>query len=99
MSIDVGFTLQLSFLFSSALPCGINQKYTPKMPKCIASCSDPNPSGPECSGAIVADDSDEGCECEKGFLMSNDKCVPKEDCGCVDPVGNYVEASFHVLLT
>ena len=69
------------------------------MPKCIASCSDPNPSGPECSGAIVADDSDEGCECEKDFLMSSDKCVPKEDCGCVDPVGNYVEASFHVLLT
>ncbi|KAF3836691.1 hypothetical protein F7725_004155 [Dissostichus mawsoni] len=31
----------------------------------------------------------EGCECNPGYILSNDKCVSLKDCGCVDPSGNY----------
>lgn len=31
----------------------------------------------------------EGCKCDPGFILSNDKCVPLKECGCVDTSGSY----------
>ena len=40
----------------------------------------------------------EGCECEAGMVLSGDKCVPKNKCGCVKNMIYFavrVELSFH----
>ncbi|KAK6478052.1 zonadhesin-like [Huso huso] len=31
----------------------------------------------------------EGCECDPGFLLSDGRCVPLSNCGCVDKEGSY----------
>ncbi|XP_033105774.1 uncharacterized protein LOC117108037 [Anneissia japonica] len=31
----------------------------------------------------------EGCECNEGYMLSNGRCVPTEECGCMDPDGIY----------
>ncbi|KAM4564936.1 zonadhesin, like [Fundulus diaphanus] len=54
---------------------------------CVSSCPETclgvvGPSG--CEDVCV-----EGCECNPGFILSDDKCVVLKDCGCVDTSGNY----------
>ncbi|XP_076013062.1 zonadhesin, like [Genypterus blacodes] len=39
---------------------------------------------PGCADVCV-----EGCECDSGFILSDNKCVPLKDCGCVDTSGHY----------
>lgn len=54
---------------------------------CVSSCPETclGVSGPPgCSEVCV-----EGCECNLGFILSDDKCVPVKDCGCVNSSGDY----------
>lgn len=40
----------------------------------------------------------EGCQCKKGFVLSDDKCIPKEQCGCRGPGGEYYPVSWLYLI-
>ncbi|XP_053199886.1 zonadhesin, like [Scomber japonicus] len=65
------------------LACPPNSSYS----LCVTSCPETclgvvGPSG--CEDVCV-----EGCECNPGFILSNDKCVSLKDCGCVDTSGDY----------
>ncbi|KAM9309078.1 IgGFc-binding protein [Pholidichthys leucotaenia] len=56
--------------------CPKNSHYEICGNACPATCSDPNaPSN--CKRPCV-----ETCTCDKGFLLSGDKCVPAAKCGC-----------------
>ncbi|KAG8136358.1 hypothetical protein E2320_009309 [Naja naja] len=59
------------------IPCGDHSHYNVCATSCPATCS--NPLAPwNCTKPCV-----EGCECDKGFVLSGAQCVPREDCGCV----------------
>ncbi|KAK6323422.1 hypothetical protein J4Q44_G00057610 [Coregonus suidteri] len=65
------------------LACPPNSSYS----MCVSSCPETclGVSGPPgCSEVCV-----EGCDCNPGFILSDDKCVPVKDCGCVDSSGDY----------
>ncbi|KAM9314092.1 zonadhesin, like [Pholidichthys leucotaenia] len=65
------------------LDCPANSSYS----LCVSSCPETclGPVGPPgCEDVCV-----EGCECDPGFVLSNDKCVSLKDCGCVDMSGAY----------
>uniref|UniRef100_A0A673Y3K0 Zonadhesin, like n=1 Tax=Salmo trutta TaxID=8032 RepID=A0A673Y3K0_SALTR len=65
------------------LACPPNSSYS----MCVSSCPETclGVSGPPgCSEVCV-----EGCECNLGFILSDDKCVPVKDCGCVNFSGDY----------
>ncbi|XP_055757341.1 IgGFc-binding protein-like [Salvelinus fontinalis] len=65
------------------LACPPNSSYS----MCVSSCPETclGVSGPPgCSEVCV-----EGCECDLGFILSDDKCVPVKDCGCVNSSGEY----------
>ncbi|XP_022091554.1 IgGFc-binding protein-like [Acanthaster planci] len=53
---------------------------------CIGSCP------PSCLGELLYQDPrqcfpycNDGCECDEGYYLSDDRCVPKEECGCLLP--------------
>ncbi|XP_016339668.1 zonadhesin-like, partial [Sinocyclocheilus anshuiensis] len=65
------------------LECPPNSHYS----ICVSSCPETclGISGPPgCSEKCV-----EGCECDPDFILSDNKCVPVKDCGCVDSSGSY----------
>ncbi|XP_051561427.1 zonadhesin, like [Myxocyprinus asiaticus] len=65
------------------LVCPPNSHYS----ICVSSCPETclGISGPPgCSEKCI-----EGCECDPGFILSDNKCVPVKDCGCVDSSGSY----------
>ncbi|KAJ8282006.1 hypothetical protein COCON_G00045250 [Conger conger] len=67
------------------LPCPPNSHYSDCTAPCPASCADLFPSScPQPPNACV-----EGCQCNAGFVLSDGRCVPLADCGCVDPIGEY----------
>uniref|UniRef100_A0A8C3A453 TIL domain-containing protein n=1 Tax=Cyclopterus lumpus TaxID=8103 RepID=A0A8C3A453_CYCLU len=74
----------------AALACPPKSSYT----LCASSCPE------TCLGVVgppgCEDVCVEGCECNPGFILSNDKCVSLKDCGCVDTSGNYHPVSGHV---
>ncbi|KAM4714652.1 zonadhesin, like [Anableps anableps] len=65
------------------LVCPPNSSYS----LCVSSCPE------TCLGVVgppgCEDVCVEGCECNPGFILSDDKCVVLKDCGCVDTSGNY----------
>ncbi|XP_078686191.1 IgGFc-binding protein-like isoform X4 [Branchiostoma floridae x Branchiostoma belcheri] len=66
------------------LPCPPNSHYNPCASPCPPTCQDPNPI---CIQVCV-----ECCECNDGYIMSGQHCVPIEECGCTDPeTGRYYE--------
>ncbi|KAK3722593.1 hypothetical protein RRG08_053712 [Elysia crispata] len=65
-------------LFSPAAECPANSHSTHRMTRCEPSCANPNPKG-KCTR-----DTQTGCVCNEGFLLSEDKCVPRAQCGCSD---------------
>ncbi|XP_048883722.1 IgGFc-binding protein-like [Brienomyrus brachyistius] len=69
------------------LPCPPNSHYSLCV-SCPETCVGPNVGGPGCVERCV-----EGCQCDPGFVLSNDRCVPLKDCGCVDPEGAYHPAN------
>ncbi|KAM4612410.1 zonadhesin, like [Polymixia lowei] len=65
------------------LACPPNSSYS----LCVSSCPETclgvdGPTG--CEDVCV-----EGCRCDPGFILSDDKCVLVKDCGCVDSSGSY----------
>ncbi|XP_051755695.1 zonadhesin, like isoform X34 [Ctenopharyngodon idella] len=65
------------------LECPPNSHYSICVSSCPETCLGVN-GPPGCSEKCV-----EGCECDTGFILSDNKCVPVKDCGCVDPSGSY----------
>ncbi|XP_058252073.1 zonadhesin, like isoform X1 [Hemibagrus wyckioides] len=65
------------------LVCPPNSHYS----TCVSSCPETcvGVSGPPGCGQKCV----EGCKCDPGFVLSDNKCVPLKDCGCVDPEGSY----------
>uniref|UniRef100_U3JXW5 Zonadhesin n=1 Tax=Ficedula albicollis TaxID=59894 RepID=U3JXW5_FICAL len=60
----------------TALACPANSHYEPCAAACPATCVDPL--APDtCSLPCV-----EGCVCDSGYLLYNDRCVPSQQCGC-----------------
>ncbi|XP_019614687.1 PREDICTED: uncharacterized protein LOC109462574 [Branchiostoma belcheri] len=65
--------------------CPPNSHYTTCTSLCPATCQDPNP-------ACIGCEDTESCECDAGYVMSGQHCVPIEECGCTDPgTGQYYE--------
>ncbi|XP_070785976.1 zonadhesin, like [Enoplosus armatus] len=65
------------------LACPPNSSYS----LCVSSCPETClgvVGSPGCEDVCV-----EGCACNPGFILSNDKCVALKDCGCVDTSGSY----------
>ncbi|XP_078573749.1 zonadhesin-like [Branchiostoma floridae x Branchiostoma japonicum] len=63
--------------------CPPNSHYSICTSYCPATCADPY-SEEYCYNRCV-----EGCECNPGFLLSGQECVPEEQCGCTDDKGRY----------
>ncbi|CAL8327032.1 unnamed protein product [Lota lota] len=70
-------------LFCPALACPPNSSYALCGSGCPETCVGTG-GPPGCQDVCV-----EGCECNPGFILSDDKCVSLKDCGCVDPHGAY----------
>ncbi|KAK0680827.1 FCGBP protein, partial [Pygoscelis papua] len=58
------------------LACPANSHYEPCAAACPATCVDPT-APYSCSLPCV-----EGCVCDSGYLLYNDRCVPSQQCGC-----------------
>ncbi|NXS87316.1 ZAN protein, partial [Erpornis zantholeuca] len=58
------------------LACPANSHYEPCAAACPATCVDPT-APYNCSLPCV-----EGCVCDSGYLLYNDRCVPSQQCGC-----------------
>uniref|UniRef100_A0A673FRN2 TIL domain-containing protein n=1 Tax=Sinocyclocheilus rhinocerous TaxID=307959 RepID=A0A673FRN2_9TELE len=71
------------FYAFNALECPPNSHYAICVSSCPETCLGIN-GPPGCSEKCV-----EGCECDPGFILSDNKCVPVKDCGCVDSSGSY----------
>ncbi|MEE6482046.1 hypothetical protein FKM82_013131 [Ascaphus truei] len=61
---------------SCPLPCPANSHYEACGNACTATCSDPT-AADRCTDPCV-----ETCQCNKGYVLSVDKCVPAKSCGC-----------------
>lgn len=73
----------------AALPCPSHSHYTACAPLCPATCNDIfAPTLCEKPGECT-----EGCVCNNGYVLSNDRCVPLRDCGCRDNKDNYYSVS------
>ncbi|KAM6127524.1 IgGFc-binding protein-like [Phoenicopterus ruber ruber] len=58
------------------IACPANSHYEPCAAACPATCVDPMAPA-TCSLPCV-----EGCVCDSGYLLYNDRCVPSQQCGC-----------------
>ncbi|XP_072040245.1 IgGFc-binding protein-like [Amphiura filiformis] len=58
------------------IECGQNMEYQTCGTPCPATCTEPEPQ--ICVALACVD----GCQCMKGFVLDNDRCVPKDQCGC-----------------
>ncbi|KAE8594563.1 hypothetical protein XENTR_v10019694 [Xenopus tropicalis] len=60
----------------AALDCPANSHYEACATACPASCAD-RTAPDTCKEPCV-----ESCQCNKGFILSSDQCVPSTSCGC-----------------
>ncbi|XP_032447447.1 zonadhesin [Lynx canadensis] len=67
------------------LKCPSSSSYSPCANPCPATCL--SLTAPrDCPAALPCT---EGCECQKGHILSGTSCVPLSQCGCVDQEGYY----------
>ncbi|XP_065806899.1 zonadhesin, like isoform X2 [Labrus bergylta] len=64
-------------------PCPPNSEYIDCGPACIPTCMEPSTN---CTGSCIS-----GCFCKPGFVFKGRRCVPLEQCGCLDDNNNYYE--------
>uniref|UniRef100_A0A673V7D9 Zonadhesin n=1 Tax=Suricata suricatta TaxID=37032 RepID=A0A673V7D9_SURSU len=67
------------------LKCPSGSSYSPCANPCPATCLSLN-APRDCPAALRCT---EGCECQKGHILSGTSCVPLGQCGCVDQEGYY----------
>lgn len=60
------------------MPCGPDMAYKPATSACPRTCLNVDDDDYECPLPDI-----EGCECAAGMVFSGDKCVPKNNCGCM----------------
>ncbi|CAC5390658.1 unnamed protein product [Mytilus coruscus] len=77
-----GFTIKWRRPGLCPIKCKENMRYSDAASGCPATCVDPNAQN-KCK-----DEPAEGCECLPGYLLSDKKCVPQKECGCIRN-GNY----------
>ncbi|XP_057605487.1 zonadhesin [Hippopotamus amphibius kiboko] len=65
------------------MACPPNSRYTLCAKLCPDTCHSKF-SGMACQNRCV-----EGCECDQGFVLSGLQCVPRSECGCLDPTAGY----------
>jgi hypothetical protein len=56
---------------------------------CPATCTDPT------APSKCTIEAREGCFCKPGFVLSDDKCIKQEECGCKDSNGDYFPVSIN----
>ncbi|EGW06332.1 Zonadhesin, partial [Cricetulus griseus] len=70
------------------LQCPTHSQFTDCLPSCLPSCSNhceiTSPKGPS--------NCKEGCLCDHGFVLNENKCVPRTECGCKDARGTFIPA-------
>ncbi|XP_026981820.1 zonadhesin isoform X11 [Sagmatias obliquidens] len=71
------------------LDCSAHSVYTTCVPSCPPSCWDPEG---QCKGSRVPSTCEEGCDCEPGYVLSGQQCVPRSQCSCRDAQGNSLPA-------
>ncbi|XP_064161333.1 IgGFc-binding protein-like isoform X1 [Anguilla rostrata] len=59
-----------------SMDCPENSHFESCGTACPASCT-------SLEGSVCPQICVEGCQCNKGFVLSGDKCVPKRECGCM----------------
>lgn len=80
----------LKFLaFSTAKPCPPNSHFSECTPPCPATCSDLFPIFCHLPPTTCV----EGCQCDAGHVLSDNNCVPLEQCGCLDSDREYHDVS------
>ncbi|KAF6357738.1 zonadhesin [Rhinolophus ferrumequinum] len=67
------------------LKCPPGSSYSPCANPCPATCRSLN-TPRDCPATLPCA---EGCECQKGHVLSGTSCVPLSQCGCTDPGGSY----------
>nr|XP_044998774.1 LOW QUALITY PROTEIN: zonadhesin [Jaculus jaculus] len=69
--------------------CPAHTSYTSCLPFCLPSCS--NLDG-RCEGTStkVPFVCVEGCICHPGYVLNEDKCIPRSQCGCKDDQGTFI---------
>ena len=73
--------------FSTDKDCGANAHNEIMRSPCQPSCTGKNPLGSIEDCKLPPS---EGCVCDEGYRLSNEKCVLQEDCGCEDEVDGQV---------
>ncbi|XP_011369989.1 zonadhesin [Pteropus vampyrus] len=67
------------------MKCSSGSSYSPCANPCPATCLSLN-APQDCPAALPCT---EGCECQKGHVLSGTSCVPLSQCGCINPGGAY----------
>ncbi|XP_058536939.1 zonadhesin [Ochotona princeps] len=70
------------------LECSAFSTYTNCLPTCSPSCWDLDGHCEE--GTQVPSTCAEGCICQPGYVLSEDKCVPRSQCSCKDTEGGFI---------
>lgn len=79
-------------LYPTALQCPAHSYFTTCLPSCPASCSNLDGSCVE-SNFKAPFICKEGCICQPGYFLNNDKCVLRIQCGCKDAQGGLIPVS------
>ncbi|XP_060756598.1 IgGFc-binding protein-like [Neoarius graeffei] len=76
MAAGVKIEANWRILSECPLQCPVNSHYEPCGTACPASCADQDAPS-KCEKPCL-----EGCQCNKGFVLSGDQCVALAQCGC-----------------
>ncbi|XP_026887459.2 IgGFc-binding protein [Electrophorus electricus] len=77
MAAGVKIETNWRVLADCPMQCPENSHYEPCGTACAASCTD-REAPSKCKQPCL-----EACQCNSGFLLSGDKCVPVKQCGCM----------------